>query len=190
MRYNLSTLLLTALFLVSCGAANEAKRAAALDFYGKMQAAMVFYHDQQQLFIDKSTQAIFAIQSGGKPDTKELRSLLDSAIDGNRSRYNMIVNIPEVDEEIGYKQKLLDYVEVFNTAYSKEFKDFIAMVESDMTVEEKGDHMEKHLKPKLLLIKEKEKAMLEAKEKMQAKYDLYEVDGLMEKVNDHAKDMK
>jgi hypothetical protein len=189
MRYIIFSLCFIIL-LSSCVSENKAKKADAATFYATIQSALIFYHDEQQEFIDQSTRAIHEIRSGIRPDTKELRALLDSAVDGNRSRYNMVVNATEVDPEIGYKEKMIDYINVFNSAYNNEFKEFITMLESDISMKEREKHMEQQLKPKLLLIKEKEMAVREAKEQMLRKYDLYEVNDVMDEAGDELKRYK
>lgn len=161
---------------------------AVLDFYGKMQAAMLFYKDEQQNFINKTTDAINDLQYDRVVDTKTLRLLLDTAKMAMQSRRETVDTLKEIDEEIGYKQKMINYIDTFSSAYNHEFPDFITMLESDKPKGEKVVYLTEKLKSKLLRIQECETEVKNAKEAMLSKYKLDGVDEMMDKVNEMRKE--
>jgi hypothetical protein len=148
--------------------------------FGTIQASFFLFHSIQEKFIDEATDAVHDIGEGRKVDVTELKLLLDSSIKANESRLKIVRQAEEADAAIGYRQKVINYLELFNSAFKNEFRQFITVVSCDMTVIEKTDWFSTRLKPKLLKLKEAEIAVLEAKEQMMAKYDLYKVNEMID----------
>jgi len=163
-----SSLLLVLLY--SCGQTKvDTKKAFA--FFDAVNAQIILNKPEQQKFIDKLTAALLEVKENSKAliDTKELQSLLEYSKTKNIEREKNIEKLIEVDNDISYKQKTMDYVKAFNDAYQNEFPKCIQILvgEKDGRLETAG----KLIYPKLKLIKEKEIEMKSAQNAFETKYE-------------------
>jgi hypothetical protein len=124
---------LGAVLLLCACSQHKADTEQATTFYATIYASFHLYNDQQQQFIDTLTKDINTIKRypDAKINTVQLYDLLDSAQDANDQRAAMIKDLQEVDPEIGLKNKEMQYIAVFNSAYKKEFKEVIDMIASN-----------------------------------------------------------
>jgi hypothetical protein len=74
---------------------------------------------RQQAFINQTQKELEKIKDNNevKVDTKYLRELLDSAKEANRLSYSEISKLQEVDEQINIREKALNEIQVFTSAY-------------------------------------------------------------------------
>jgi hypothetical protein len=168
----ISVLFIGTLF-TSCGQ-NRIETIQARAYYDSINFQINANRDLQQSLIDKATVAILTIKKDNTAtiDTKSLQQLLDSAKKKNISRQHNIEKITEVDDDINYKGKVLDYVQHFNNFYDNEFKDFLVILN-----DKQQDRFTKGaalLMPKLKLIKEKEIEFKNAQEAFKSKYPVDE----------------
>lgn len=122
-----------------------------------------------QKIIDKATEIILIIKDKTSTiDTKEIKFLIDSAKANNNSAIRNIEKITEIDEAIGYKSVVIEYLMLFSTFYNTELKDLLKLVEEkDEDAHTKGS---KFMLPKLKMIKDKEFDFVNTREAFRVKY--------------------
>jgi hypothetical protein len=170
-------LFISALFtwtlLTSCGQ-SRVETIQARAYFDSINFQINTNRDLQQSLIDNATVAILTVKEDKTAtiDTKSLQQLLDSAKKKNFLRQQNIEKITEVDAEINYKGKVLDYVQHFNNLYDKEFKDFLVILnDKEQDRFAKGAAI---LMPKLKLIKEREIEFKNAQQAFKSKYPVDE----------------
>jgi hypothetical protein len=99
-------------------------------------------------------------------------NLLNSAKKNNLIREHNIEKITEVDKDINYKGKVLDYIRNFNSFYDHEFKNFLIILNDRQ--QDRFQIGSSLLAPKLKLIKAKEIEVKNAQEAFKAKYPVDE----------------
>ncbi|MEI9958454.1 MAG: hypothetical protein WDM90_19600 [Ferruginibacter sp.] len=153
----------------SCGQTKvDTKKAFA--FFDAVNAQITLNKANQQKFIDTLTAALLSLKENPNAiiDTKELQLLLEQSKAIAIEKEKNIGELVEVDNDIIYKQKTLDYVKAFNDAYQNEFPKCIQILvgEKDGRLEAAG----KLIYPKLKSIKEKEIEMKSAQNTFETKY--------------------
>lgn len=170
MRNSTSLTLLLLISFSSCGQ-TKADPKKAFEFYDAVNIQIALNKPTQQKFIDKMTMAILAVKenSAAAIDTKELLSLLKYSASKNLEREKNIENLVEVDDDINFKKKTLDYVKTFNDAYQNEFL-VVIQIFADAK-DNKFERAKDLLFSKLQLIKTKELEMKSSRITFKTKYE-------------------
>ena len=143
----------------------------AFNFFDSVNYQIGLNHAQQQSFIDQLNEAILSVRENkiASVDTKELEDLLRISTSINFRKVENIENLSEIDTDIKFKHKALEYYRTFNIAYKNEIPRVIKILA--LQTEDRFDRSKDLLFPKLKLIKEKEIEMVDSQKKFRAKYE-------------------
>lgn len=163
-------LLITTVALTSCGQNNnKIEDGQAIFFFNSINDDIDASVEVEQRLIDTATQIILTLKSDSlvSIDVKSFKILLDSAKAANQIAENKVKEKAEVDEEINYKQKAIDYLRLFDTLYH-EFGIFVNFLEQKQ--ENRFSKAAALIVPTLKMIKEKELIFKDAKQSFKDKY--------------------
>ncbi len=162
-------ILLLLAHLFSC-TSKKPDTARAYSFYDSVNTQLELNRSFREKLMDTVEQMLSIIKGNedAQFNTKPIHEHLEDVKVDNDQRRRNIVRIIEVDKEIGFKKKALDYIKTMNDFYEKEYEEFLNIVD-----ETQGDRFKmasKILIPKLLEIKEKAREIAAAAQRFEAKY--------------------
>jgi hypothetical protein len=140
--------------------------------YGIIYSSFIITNETQNNFFGKATELLGVIKNDKSAlvNTRELELSLDSAKSACETRVSILNAADEIDEEIKYKAKALDFAYKVASLYKNEFPLLIKILNSKST--NRFDESQKLLLDKM---KEMQKVMYEchdAGEAFRQKYDI------------------
>ncbi len=163
-------ILLISLLSFSCGH-QKADPKKAHEFYAVVAEQISGKKDIDQEFIDKMAAALTTAKEDSTAviNIDELKTLFLLARKNNEEQLTRIEALEEVDNAIGVKKKVLQYLTAFNEAYHIEFPYTIEMLNAN--TDDRLERINEKLFPKLLAIKNLQVEMDYALNSFQDKYE-------------------
>lgn len=162
--------IIAVIVLSSCGGKHKTDIFLARSYFDSVKNEIDAGKKIQQKLINETAQIILSIKENAAfiVDTKSFRALLDSAQKANLETRQNIAKITEIDPQINYKGKVLEYMNQFNSFYDKEYKEFVVLL--DQKLENRFEKLATLMASKLTLLKERETELENAKVAFNNKY--------------------
>jgi hypothetical protein len=164
-----SAILIFLIQLLSCKS-KKADPDRAYLFYDSINTQMNLNKALQEKLNETATEMLSVMKTdeNTKFDTNPIRRLLDSARIINEFKRKNIQRITEIDKKLNYKAEALDYIKTFNDFYETEYEEFLNVIDRDLP--DRFEKCKKILLPKLLIIDEKAKNLVDIRQSFKTKY--------------------
>jgi hypothetical protein len=162
--------IISSIVLSSCGEEHKTDIFLARSYFDSVKNEINAGKKMQQKLINETTQILLSIKEDSAfiVDTKSFQALLDSAKKANLETRQNIAKITEIDPQINYKGKVLEYMNQFNGLYDNEFKEFVVLL--DQKLEGRFEKLATLMASKLRSLKERETELENAKVAFNNKY--------------------
>ena len=167
---NFTTIILSILILFSSWGQIKIDKKKANSFFKAVNYQIDLNKPDQQEFINKLFFALSLVKENSDTiiNTEDLQVLYESSKAKNIVRQANIEMLTEIDTQINYKNKVLDYIKTFNEAYENEFPRTIQILKEH--TEDRFERTKIFLYPKLQMIKSKEIALTSSQREFRSKY--------------------
>lgn len=149
---NVFLICITAIFLASCQPP-KVTTARAIAFYDSINHEINLARPSTQRFIDNTTETLSKIKNDKyiKVNTAELKVQLESVKAKNIATLKFMEKITEVDTDINYKKKTVNYIKILDTLLNNEFKACLIVIEQNQ--DNRFEDCENILRPRLMQLK-------------------------------------
>jgi hypothetical protein len=173
----LLAVIISGIVLSSCGGEHKTDIFLARSYFDSIKNELNAGKKMQQKLIDETTSIVLSIKddSAFTVDINSFQALVDSAKKANRETLQNIAKITEIDPEINYKAKVMEYLTMFKSLYENEYKEFVVVV--NQKGEDRFEKSTKVILSKLQAIKEHETGLENAKAAFNNKYPV-DADGV------------
>lgn len=174
----------TSISIICCQQEKSRDTLRARAFYDSLHQYTASNREMQQRLINRTAETLLTIKNDAYADidVKGLHLLLDSALRSNKEVEQKIERLTEVDNEIDYKKKTLEYIRLFNNLYEREMKNYLLLL--SLKGEDRYEKGAALMLPRLKEIKEKEEVYKAAQETFLARYPV-EPDGSIRSAPDY-----
>lgn len=162
--------IISGIVLSSCGGEHKTDIFLARSYFDSIKHELAIGKKIQQKLIDESTSVLLSIKADTAftVDIQSFQALVDSAKIANGATQQNIEKITEIDPQINYKAKVLEYLKLFESFYENEYKEFVVVVNQKR--EDRFEKATRLMLSKLKTIKEHETGLENAKADFNNKY--------------------